>query len=62
MFQVQMTTAAGETMTVGVKFETRNEAEVWMRNAREQGMFTDGRDVGGNLYAPNATRIVEVQS
>jgi len=55
-----MTTANGETVRVGATFATREQAEREMATRRAEGEYTDGRDVGGALYAPNATNVVEV--
>lgn len=60
-FQVQMTRANGETVLMGRVFESREAAVSSMNMRRAEGEYTDGRDVDGVLYAPNATSVVEVQ-
>lgn len=58
-----MTTADGRTVRVGATFATREQAEREMSMRHAEGEYTDGRDVGGAMYAPNATYVVvEVQS
>jgi hypothetical protein len=59
-YQVQVTDASGNARLVGATYATCEEAEYAMITRRAEGEYTDGRDVGGDLYAPCATRIVKV--
>jgi hypothetical protein len=55
---IEMTRADGTTVVVREGFDTARQAMSEMNQMRSEGAFTDGRDVGGDLYAPNAVRVV----
>jgi hypothetical protein len=59
-FLIEMTSANGDKEFVGDPFSTREAAERARVERTYQGQYTDGRDVYGDLYAPNVTRVVEV--
>ena len=61
-YRIEMTTRAGDRVLVGCSYDHRAEAEAARLALRDQGAFTDGRDVWGDLCAPNVTRVIEVQS